>query len=131
MPSGFGGVLTSGIQDVSALLPLLGTEQCEQHTSSALERGYIYAAATPMSIFGCLGIIKAALKASWAALSFRHFHGPTHLSNAGFEPHGVAKLLACSGKFSRDDMLHIAEENFVNTLPSQDIIIKKIEHNWL
>ena len=29
--------LTGGIQDVSALLPLLGTDQCEHHVGSALE----------------------------------------------------------------------------------------------
>ena len=47
----FRGTLTGGIQDISALLPLLGTEQCEDHVSSALTKGYIYAAATPISLF--------------------------------------------------------------------------------
>ncbi|KAJ7575526.1 hypothetical protein C8J56DRAFT_1171943 [Mycena floridula] len=56
----FGNTLTSGIQEVSALLPLLGTEQCERHAGSALECGYMYAAATPLSIFGSLGIVKAS-----------------------------------------------------------------------
>jgi hypothetical protein len=41
--------LTSGIQDVAALL---GTELCEFHISSALTKGYVYVAATPLSTFG-------------------------------------------------------------------------------
>lgn len=31
-----GGTLTGGIQDISALLPLGGTEQCEEHITSVL-----------------------------------------------------------------------------------------------
>ena len=54
----FGDVATSGVQDVSAILPLLGTEQCERHIACAMERGYFYVAGTPVSIFGSLGIVK-------------------------------------------------------------------------
>ena len=54
---GIGWTLTSGIQDVAAILPLLGTEQCSVQVSSALTRGYLYAAASPMSIFGSLGVV--------------------------------------------------------------------------
>ncbi|KAF9487843.1 hypothetical protein BDN71DRAFT_576037 [Pleurotus eryngii] len=36
MTSTFGGTVTDGIQDVTALFPLLGTEQCEEHVGSAL-----------------------------------------------------------------------------------------------
>ena len=42
------------VQDIEAILQLLGTEQCSVQVSSALTRGYLYAAATPMSIFGSL-----------------------------------------------------------------------------
>src|SRR3979411_3386761 len=56
------GTLTGGIQDIAALLPLLGTEQCEDHVSSALTKGYLYAAASPMSLFGSLGLARAGLK---------------------------------------------------------------------
>ena len=46
---GIGSTLTGGIQDISVILPLLGTEQCSEQVSSALTRGYLYAASTPMS----------------------------------------------------------------------------------
>ena len=67
--SGIGGTLTSGIQDISALLPLLGTEQCEVHIGSVLTEGYLYAAATPMSIFGSLGMASAGFKTFLACIS--------------------------------------------------------------
>ena len=65
----FGGTLTGGIQDISALLPLLGTEQCEKHVGSALEGGFLYAAATPLSLFGSLGIVKAGISVLVASIS--------------------------------------------------------------
>ena len=94
MPKGFvGATLTDGIQDVSALLPLLGTEQCEVHASSALTEGYLYVAATPMSLFGSLGLARAGLKTFIASLSFFIFsfniHGALMLSNMGFQPLGA------------------------------------------
>ncbi|KAJ7575684.1 hypothetical protein C8J56DRAFT_871049, partial [Mycena floridula] len=79
----FGDTLTSGIQEVSALLPLLGTEQCERHAGSALDRGYIYAAATPLSIFGSLGIVKAAFSTLMGTIT-RPFNGARWLSDTGF-----------------------------------------------
>ena len=65
----FAKTLTSGIQDVSALLPLLGTEQCEKHVGSALEGGFLYAAATPLSIFGSLGTVRAGISVLVASIS--------------------------------------------------------------
>ncbi|KAJ8092828.1 hypothetical protein PM082_023657 [Marasmius tenuissimus] len=56
----FGNTISSGIQDIAALLPLLGTEQCERHVGEALQKGYLYAAATPLSIFGSLRVVKTA-----------------------------------------------------------------------
>ncbi|KAJ7573787.1 hypothetical protein C8J56DRAFT_981571, partial [Mycena floridula] len=58
-----GTTLVSGIQDISAFLPIIGTEQCERHIGSALDSGFLYAAATPLSMFGSLGIIKASIDA--------------------------------------------------------------------
>ena len=52
----FGATFTGGIQNIAGFLPLLGTQQCEEHIGSALTKGYLYASATPMSIFGSLGI---------------------------------------------------------------------------
>ncbi|KIM39136.1 hypothetical protein M413DRAFT_75198, partial [Hebeloma cylindrosporum] len=86
-----GSALTSGIQDISALLPLLGTEQCEDHISSALTHGYLYSAATPLSIFGSLGAARAGFKALLSAISIPRlgFDGAKILADAGFQPQGV------------------------------------------
>ncbi|KAK1230904.1 hypothetical protein PQX77_005982 [Marasmius sp. AFHP31] len=86
-PTTFGDTLSSGIQDVAALLPLLGTEQCEKHVGTALEKGYLYAAATSLSIFGSLGIVKAAFS-TLLATTTRPFYGGSWLNDAGFGTKG-------------------------------------------
>ncbi|KAJ7926395.1 hypothetical protein B0H13DRAFT_1599518, partial [Mycena leptocephala] len=87
MPS-FGTTVSSGIQDISAILSLFGTEQCELHVGSALRGGgrggYLYAAITPVSIFGSLGAAKAAFTIMLIGLPF----GPRMLKYVGFEPKG-------------------------------------------
>ncbi|KAJ7046238.1 hypothetical protein C8F04DRAFT_342362 [Mycena alexandri] len=83
--------LVSGIQDISAFLPIIGTDQCERHVGEALEGGYLYAAAAPLSMFGSLGIVKAStaiLVASFSPGSAQM------LVNAGFKLEGsVAAML--------------------------------------
>ncbi|KAJ7700236.1 hypothetical protein B0H14DRAFT_2199949, partial [Mycena olivaceomarginata] len=76
-----GPVVVNGIQDVSAFLPILGTDQCEKHST-------FYVAATPMSIFGSLGILKADLITLVLGrdIAVGRFHGPRLLQNAGFAP---------------------------------------------
>jgi len=118
-PPNVGTTLTGGIQDIAALLPLLGTDQCEKHVGSALEGGYLYAAATPLSIFGSLGIVKIGLSVLVSSISIpkpsfsfkftpypklsMSFHGHRWLGarildNAGFKPVGtVAPLIAMDG----------------------------------
>ncbi|KAJ7073023.1 hypothetical protein C8F01DRAFT_268271 [Mycena amicta] len=86
---GLGVTLTSGIQDISGFLPIFGTDQCERHIGSALEGGYLYAAATPLSLFGCLGIIKASLAILFASITYP-FNGARVLHDAGFELVGSA-----------------------------------------
>ena len=91
MSSGSGGIgstLTGGIQDIAAFLPLLGTEQCAIHVSSALTRGYLYAASAPMSIFGSLGAVSAGFKTMIACFTFGDIEGAKILGNMGFEPQG-------------------------------------------
>ena len=85
---GIGSTLTAGIQDIAAILPLLGTEQCSIHVSSALTRGYLYAASAPMSIFGSLGVVSAGFKTLVACFSFRDIEGAELLENMGFDPQG-------------------------------------------
>ena len=105
-----GATLTGGIQDVSALLPLLGTEQCEAHASSALTEGYFYVAATPMSLFGSLGLARAGLKTFIANLNFSFFnfniHGALMLSNMGFRPIGTNLSLIMLDENKKNNLKH-------------------------
>ena len=83
-----GSTLTTGIQDIAGILPLLGTEQCSEQVSSALSRGYLYAASGPMSIFGSLGVVIAGFKTLIACFSFWGIEGANILGSMGFEPKG-------------------------------------------
>ncbi|KAJ7881305.1 hypothetical protein B0H14DRAFT_2499766, partial [Mycena olivaceomarginata] len=86
-----GASLVSGIQDISAFLPIIGTEQCERHVGEALAGGFLYAAATPLSIFGCLGIVKASAVILIASISPRFAQ---MLADAGFKlPGSVATVI--------------------------------------
>jgi hypothetical protein len=89
-----GGTITGGIQDIAALLPLLGTEQCEDHIASGLTDGYLYVAATPMSIFGSLGVARAGFKTLLSAISIPQlkFNGAKVLADAGFKPQGTKSV---------------------------------------
>ena len=97
---GIGSTLTSGIQDIAGILPLLGTEQCSVQVSSALTRGYLYAAASSMSIFGSLGVVSAGFKAFASCFSFRGIEGAKILANMGFEPQGenLSLIMVEAGK---------------------------------
>ncbi|KAF8803142.1 hypothetical protein BYT27DRAFT_7055858, partial [Phlegmacium glaucopus] len=97
---GLGSFLGGGIQNISALLPLLGTEQCEFQVTSALSRGYFSVAVTPMSIFGSLGIVSAGYKTLVACISFRDIEGAKILSDVGFEPKGenLSLIMVETGK---------------------------------
>ncbi|KAL0571431.1 hypothetical protein V5O48_010534 [Marasmius crinis-equi] len=86
-PDTFGDTISNGIQDISALLPLLGTEQCERHVGTALEKGYLYAAAAPLSIFGSLGVVRAAF-ATFLGTMTSPFNGGSWLDDAGFSTTG-------------------------------------------
>ena len=85
---GIGSTLTGGIQDIAAILPLLGTVQCSVQVSSALTRGYLYAASASMSIFGSLGVVSAGFKTFAACFSLGNIEGARTLGNMGFEPQG-------------------------------------------
>ncbi|KAJ7778056.1 ankyrin repeat-containing domain protein [Mycena olivaceomarginata] len=103
----FGTTISSGIQDISAILSLLGTEQCELHVGSALRGGggggYLYAAITPVSIFGSLGAAKAAFSIVLASLPF----GARKLKHMGFEPKGdvVAAMLLDGDRYLAETRL--------------------------
>ena len=97
---GIGSTLIGGIQDISAILPLLGTEQCSERVSSALTRGYLYSAATLMSIFGSLGVVSAGFKTLVACFSFGDIEGARIFGNMGFEPQGenLSLIMVEAGK---------------------------------
>ncbi|KAF4584645.1 hypothetical protein EYR40_004633 [Pleurotus pulmonarius] len=111
MASAFGGTVTGGIQDISALLPLLGTEQCEEHVGSALVGGFLYAAVAPLSLFGSLGIARAGGKALMACIRYRTFMGARLLRDAGFAP--VGKALS---QIMWDGERHVAEKSLTEML---------------
>ncbi|KAF7339149.1 hypothetical protein MVEN_01991800 [Mycena venus] len=94
-PTSFGGTISSGIQDLSAILSLFGTAECELHVGSALRGGgrggYLYAAITPLSIFGSLGPAKAAFSIMLLCLPRV---GARTLDHMGFEAKGDVMALA-------------------------------------
>jgi hypothetical protein len=95
----FGSTISGGIQDISALLPLLGTEQCEKHIGSSLNNGFLYAAVTPLSIFGSLGAVKAAFAIGLASIPYTCFFGAKKLKDAGFSlPGEVAPMIVLDGE---------------------------------
>ena len=115
----FGDTLTNGIQEVSALLPLLGTEQCERHVGSALEKGkgFLYAAATPLSIFGSLGVVRTAFATLLATVTFP-FSGAQWLHDAGF---GTLGSVSSMVTIARGGAEYGAEVKFVKLLEDQHI----------
>ncbi|KAK7023530.1 hypothetical protein VNI00_016681 [Paramarasmius palmivorus] len=118
-PDNFGGVLSGGIQDVSALLPLLGTEQCEQQVGSALEKGWLCASATILSLFGCLGIARVGGTTLLATLIVGPFYGAKWLSDAGFSTFGsvssVVTLDSQTGQYGAEAALEkLLKEKHIN-----------------
>ncbi|KAK7014814.1 hypothetical protein VNI00_019237 [Paramarasmius palmivorus] len=115
-PSNFASTLANGIQDVAALLPLLGTDQCERHAGEALLKGYLYAAILPVSIFGSLGLVKAAF-AVWLASITYPFFGGRWLDDAGFStPGSVSSMVTISkgtGRYGVEDAVErlLKEQN--------------------
>ncbi|KAJ6462696.1 hypothetical protein DFH09DRAFT_575127 [Mycena vulgaris] len=91
-----GTSLVSGIQDISAFRPIIGTDQCERYIGEALKRRFLYAAATPLSLFSYLGIVKASTAILCASVSPRLAQ---MLSNAGFRLEG--SIAAMIGKAPR------------------------------
>ncbi|KAJ7312330.1 hypothetical protein DFH08DRAFT_1044851, partial [Mycena albidolilacea] len=114
----FGHTISSGIQDVSAILSLFGTEQCELHVGSALRGdgrgGFLYAAITPLSIFGSLGSAKAAFTIMALSLPF----GARTLKHLGFEPKGdvvaAVMLEKNSNRYLAETrLLHLLDKHYI------------------
>ncbi|KAK7033617.1 hypothetical protein VNI00_012616 [Paramarasmius palmivorus] len=117
-PANFGTTLSDGIQDISALLPLLGTEQVEGHVGSALEKGYLYAAASNLSLFGSLGAAKTAFATLMGTITHRRFYGGKWLDDAGF---GTAGSVTSMVTVDKDTGLYGAEVKLRKLLEEQHI----------
>src|SRR6266567_3815825 len=147
-PQNVGRTLTGGIQDIAALLPLLGTDQCEKHIGSALDGGFLYAAAAPLSLFGSLGIVKigisvliSSISIPKISISFRKFSinfsqdrwlGARTLDNAGFKPVGtVAPLIAMDGtRYAAETrLMQILDEKHIDNPENLSIEWKSREWN--
>ena len=117
-----GSTLEGGIQDIAAIIPLLGSDQCAEQVSSALTRGYLYAAATPMSIFGSLGVVIAGFKTLIACISFGGIEGAKILGNMGFEPQGenLSLIMVESGK-GKDSGRYIIETRIEELIKEPNI----------
>lgn len=150
-PATIGSTLAGGIQDISALLPLIGTEQCETHVGSALQGGYLYAAATPLSIFGSLGIVKAGISILVSSISIpvpkisisfnklkptivyspqRKWLGAKMLHDAGFKFSGtVAPLIGMDGQCFKAEtrLLEILKEKHIDD-PGKVSVAWKCRH---
>jgi len=146
-PQNVGGTLTGGIQDIAALLPLLGTDQCEQHVGSTLDGGFLYSAAAPLSIFGSLGIVKSGISVLICStsipkfsISFRKFSinfsqdrwlGARTLDNAGFKLVGtVAPLIGMDGTryMAETRLVQALEDKHINN--PEDISIEWKSQKW-
>ncbi|KAJ7893800.1 hypothetical protein B0H13DRAFT_1625081, partial [Mycena leptocephala] len=108
MASSFSDTLSGGIQDISAVLSLFGTEQCELHVGSALRGGgrggFLYAAITPLSIFGT----KAAFSIMLATVPR---FGAKRIQHLGLNPTGDAVKMI----MLKDD-IYVAEVYFLDLL---------------
>ncbi|KAJ6591267.1 hypothetical protein DFH09DRAFT_863964, partial [Mycena vulgaris] len=117
-----GTSLVAGIQDISAFLPIIGTEQCEKHVGEALEGGFLYAAAAPLSMFGSLGIVKASAAILVASISPRFAQ---MLADAGFTLDG--SVAAMIGTEKDDPPRYHAAQKFQELLEEQHIDKSQLE----
>ncbi|KAJ7115192.1 hypothetical protein C8R44DRAFT_552365, partial [Mycena epipterygia] len=118
-----GTSLVSGIQDISAFLPHLGTDQCEKHVGEAPKGGYLYAAASPLSLFGCLGIVKASATILCASFSLKLAQ---MFADAGFNLEGsTAAMTGASSEKEKDsnqkDVQYIAGQKLLELIQEQHI----------
>jgi hypothetical protein len=121
-------IITDGIQVIASTLPLLGTGECSYELSSALSRGHLYAVATPMSIFGGLGVVRAGFMTFLACFSFSfgRIEGSKILGKLGFEPEGEILSLV---------MVEVGGENeghyVIDTRMDELIKEFNIDKNWI
>ncbi|KAJ7167545.1 hypothetical protein C8R46DRAFT_898823, partial [Mycena filopes] len=104
--------------DISAFLPILGTDQCERHVGEALSRGFLYAAATPLSLFGCLGIVKAGAAILFSSISPQIAQ---MFVDAGFKLEGsIAAMIGRTAQ--RASTTLVAEQNRIQYLAGQRLL---------
>ena len=125
----FSDTLVGGIQDVAALLPLLGTQQCEEHTGSALSKGFLYASTMPISIFGSLGLAKAGFNVFTVSIPWKGYILAQCLADGGFVTKGaVAPLIALDPKHPRR---FLAESRLLELVEDEHIEdVEKLSVEW-
>ncbi|KAK7050702.1 hypothetical protein R3P38DRAFT_3608716 [Favolaschia claudopus] len=129
----FGTTISSGIQDLSAVLSLFGTEECQTHVGSALRGGgrggFLYAAITPLSIFGSLGPAKAALTILVASIPHRGavmLLSLTLLVDDGNRYEAEKRLIALLKKHYMHSSAQIIEFH----PPSHSFPVSILRHSW-
>jgi hypothetical protein len=88
--------------------------------SSALTRGYLYAAASPMSIFGSLGVVTAGFKTLVACFSFGDIEGAKVLGNMGFEPQGENLSVIMLAHPHNERSLRVLHQDYRQPQPVSD-----------
>ena len=120
---GIGSTLTGGIQDIAAILPLLGTEQCSDQVSS-LRSGYTYVDLWKSQDGQC-GTLAACF-------SFRGIEGAKILGNMGFEPQGenlsLVMVEAGKGKNAGRYIIETRMDNLIKELNIDSNRITGVSH---
>jgi hypothetical protein len=104
-------------------------EQCEEHIGSSLTKDYLYAAATPMSIFGSLGVARAGFKTLVPCTSGRTWSGARILANMGFEPKGINLSLVMVDREDKDGR-HLAETRLDELLKELRVTVSHKCTRW-
>lgn len=115
----FRWTLTSGIQDIVALLLLFGTQQCEVHIVLRWRADTSISAGTTLSIFGSLGIAKAAGSVLLACMSYKWFVGAKKLEDADFTPVGKVSPMIALDKDNKNR--YLAETRLMSMLEDKHI----------
>jgi len=116
--------ITSGIQQISFLVPFLQTEDCETNLGNALTRGYLFSAAAPLSIFGSLGILKQGF-ILWLLTGASTEESRSFLRKllpVGFEPKGDVSTLLIIEAGTEQYVAETRLTRIINHLDDNEII---------
>ena len=101
------------------LLWFLESPRYAEHMGSALDTGFLNAAAISVSIFGTIGIVQAAITTFCVSIDHPIFPGPKLLKRLGLRPLGVSALLLPAG--DRKQHILVAEQKLRHTLRNKKV----------